>query len=661
MPGLRFTILNDVSAAAWRYNGEGRYCLITVSSGLSNKVFNPELNGLEKLDLDSAGVGGEMGHVVVEPRTVDTLVQNAILQATAYPEEFKHSRLDTYVNGVVQRINARHLGMAAKEHDAFALRLLDEADIPYCPCGNLGDLCSYSSGRGALRLARSLVNRENYSIASEDINDKWLKQAIATGHPLGLKVLKASTYHLALRILQLAADLGLDKFIITGGFALKTGNGVYLQALQDHIVRLYAPTGFFSAWSENRVRQLVRLGINDDNDGLIGIGHLVHHLRAHYCAVEKPVGERSLLVTRRSIPSCGSLEVLVKVVYSGICTTDLQILRGERGLEPIVLGHEAVCQVLEVGEGVTGVSVGEMVLLNPNIPLDDYDKLGHTREGLFQEYFKFGREFLDRKQVLTLGTSAISATYTMIEPLSCVLAAQDRIKDRISGRNVLIVGAGVMGLLFALINVKMGARNVFLANRSKEKLEFATARGIVQEGKAFDTGQGISSRLHKVSAGEGADIVIVCVSLGQGAPVAQDAMTYVNPGGCVYLFAGFRPGDHLTLDKGAKLDAWLIRSHWKTEQVHITGKDVDVSGHRGCRQEDLALAANLIRGDSLCFGKVISHIISFQALPEAMLALASDESIQGMPAKRVVVDMDAGDKVVERAVELPCLHGKFVP
>jgi threonine dehydrogenase-like Zn-dependent dehydrogenase len=386
------------------------------------------------------------------------------------------------------------------------------------------------------------------------------------------------------------------------------------------------------------------------------MGHLVQHFRAHYCAVEKPIGEHSLLVMKRSIPSYGSLEILAKVVYSGICTTDLQILRGERGLEPIVLGHEAVCQVVEVGENVRGVSLGEVVLLNPNNPLDDYDKLGHNREGLFQEYIKFGQEFLDRKQVLTLGNSALSATYTMIEPLSGVIAAQDRIKDRIPRRNVLIVGAGVMGLLFALMNVKSGARNVFLANRSKGKLEFAISRGIVQEGKTFDSSRGISSPLLEVSAGEGADIVIVCVSRGQGAPVAQEALTYVNPGGCVYLFAGFCSGDLLTLDEGQKLDAWSIRTCWRTERVHIAGKTVDVSGHRGSRQEDLALAAHLIRSDTLYFSKVISHIISLQAVPETALALAMDENILGMPAKRVVVDMDARDRVVERAEELPFRH-----
>ena len=663
LPSVRLTILNDVSAAAWRYKNEGRFCLITVSSGLANKVFNTNLNAANRLDLDTAGVGGEMGHMVVDPRTVDALVQHAKSRATGSPNEFKASKLNAYANGDIQGINARHLGIAAKEEDDFALRLLEEVDVPYCSCGNIADLCSYSSGRGALRRAKSLAaRRTHYSVAPDDVTDSWLKQAIAADHPLALQVLHDSTYYLALRILQLAADLGLDKFIIVGGFPNRTaGNGIYLQVLQDNLTHLYHDSGFFRGWREDRVRSLVKLGIDDDNDGLTGMGYFVQHLRSYYCAVEKPVGEQMLTVMTRRIPDCGAREILTKVVYAGVCTTDLQILRHERGLEPVVIGHEGVCRVVKVGKDVKGLEVGEVIVLNPNNPLDDQDKLGHTREGLFQEYVKVGQEFLDRSQVLSLGRSAPSATDTLVEPLSCVLAAQGLIKDRIPGKNVLVVGAGVMGLLFVMMNVKMGARNVFLANRSRERLDYAVSSGIVEKPKTFvlDGTASPLSLVNKATEGEGVDIVIICVSLGQGVQTAQDAIVYVNPGGCVYLFAGFRPGDVLTLDgeEGASLDAWSVRTGWKTERIHtVDGKAVDISGHRGSRQEDLATAADLIRGDSLFFGKVISHIISLNALPESMLALARDGKIQGVPAKRVIVDMEVRHKVIHDAEELPLRH-----
>ncbi|KAK3381225.1 hypothetical protein B0H63DRAFT_197823 [Podospora didyma] len=670
------TVLNDVSAAAWRYKHLNRFCLITVSSGLGNKVFNSALQALDRLDLDDDGVGGEMGHVVVEPRAVDAAVVHAVQQAVvACPDEFSSSKLREHVKrGDPKNTTARDLGRAALENDAFTLKLLDEADLPVCACGNLADLCAYGSGRAALKRARTLAARDPDGVvyggvAVDDITDTWLQEGIATNHPLAMQVLDDATYPLGVRILQLAADIGLDKFVIVGGFALRTAgkDGAYLAALQDHLLRLYHRSAFFADWDADRIRGLVRLGADDDNDGLIGMGYFIQHQRGYYRAVVKPIGETNMVLTTRKIPRCGAWEVLTKVVYAGLCTTDLQILRGERGHEPVVLGHEGVLQVLEVGRDVRGVVVGDMVVLNPNNPLDDHDKLGHSREGLFQEYVKFGRESIEREQVLVLGREALpSATDTLIEPLSCVVAAQERIKGRIPGKNVLVVGAGFMGLLFVSLNVKMGAKSVFLANRSRERLDFAVSRGIVDSDKAFtmnaSAGDSSSAALiERVTKGEGVDIVIICVSLGQGLPATQDAIQYINPeGGCVYLFAGFRPGDMIALDGGKQLDGWGIRTGWKTETIHTAaGKALDISGHRGSRQEDLAAAARLIRGDSLAFGRVLSHVISLDALPETMLSLVRDGKVNGVSAQRVVVDMSAPrGKLVERADDLPLRHLK---
>jgi 3-dehydroquinate synthetase/threonine dehydrogenase-like Zn-dependent dehydrogenase/nucleoside-diphosphate-sugar epimerase/predicted NBD/HSP70 family sugar kinase len=656
VPGIRLTILNDVSAAAWRYKDEGRFCLITVSSGLSNKVFNPDLCTPHQLDLDSAGIGGEMGHVIVNPYQVDALVLQAITQATLDHDGFAQSKLSEYVSGDTRKINARHIAKAAKENDRFVMRLLEEAGVPLCPCGNLADLCSYSSGRGVLSYARALAARGDYEVAPHEISDAWLQRAISSSHPMALKILYDTTYPLALRILQLAADIGLNKFIIVGGFALKTGGIAYLQALQDHLVRFYHNSAYFAEWTEPQIRTMVRLGIADDNDGLIGICNYVHHLRSQYRAVEKDVGEPSQKLMTRSIPRCGARQILAKVVYAGICTTDLQILRAERGLEPNVLGHEGVCQVVEVGKDVRGVNLGSVVVLNPNNPLDEHDKLGHTVEGVFQEYFKFGQELVDKNQVLVLDGPQARATDTLVEPLSCVVAAQERMKDRLAGKSVLIVGAGVMGLMFALTSVKYGARHVFLANRTRERLDFAVAKGIAQQDKVFVIGRSISSQIQQVTAGEGVDIVVICVSMGQGVAAAQDAAEYINAGGCVYLFAGFRPGDVMVMDGGVIVDAWAIRSGWKTERIEVFGRLIDVSGHRGSKHQDLEMAVDLIRGDPLFFSRVISHVISLDALPEIAMTLTHGKDILGRPAKRVIVDMEARDGTVEFAEYFPLRH-----
>ncbi|POS74151.1 3-dehydroquinate synthase [Diaporthe helianthi] len=645
LPGLFVLVVNDISAAAWRYKDEGRFCLITVSSGLSNKVFNRQLNTPDRLDVGAHGTGGEMGHVLVEPRAVDNMVRMAISQAMMYPDEFAQSVLTTLTGGNPHKIDARHLATAAQRGDEFSLRIADEANVPLCPCGNLADLCSYSSGRGALRQARRLASR--YGVDEADVTDEWLHRGVTSRHPLAVRVLGEVVYPLALRILQLSADLGLDKFILTGGFVTKTAKDAYLPALLQQIRRFLGNTGYFRGHTDADLTSLVRVGASDDNDGLVGMGNLMQHIQGQYLAVEKPIGARSLAVVSRPLPRCGALEILAKVIFAGICSTDLQILRGERGLEPTVLGHEGVCQVVEVGAHVQGLVPGDTFVLLPNNPLDDHDKIGHNREGLFQKYIKFGQEFIDRHQVLPLSTSAPTATHTLIEPLSCVLAAQECVKSRAQGKNILIVGAGPLGQLFAIVNTDIAA-NVFLANRSRGRLDSAIAQGIVKPEHAFVTGD-TAAQIQQVSQGEGIDIVIVCVSLGEAETVAQQALDYVNPGGCVYLFGGFRSSDVLEAGQ-SRVPVWPVRTGWKTERVWVKEKPVEIAGHRGSREAHVLEAAKMIEEHSLSFGRIVSHTISLREVPQTMERMGSDLG-------RVVIDMTRSIKSGSSAgSDLVCDH-----
>ena len=467
------------------------------------------------------------------------------------------------------------------------------------------------------------------------------------------KFCKGPPNPLATRILQLAADIGLDKFLVVGGFAEKTGGSSYLQSLQDHMVRLCHASAYFRAWTEARIRSLVAFGHMGDNDALIGIGVFVQHLASHYYAVEKAIGTSTLSFITRSVPTCGAKEILVRPIYTGICTTDLQMLSGVRPLEPIVLGHEGVSQVMVVGKHVRGLKPGTLIVLNPNNPLDDYDKIGHNREGLFQTYYKFGDEFLQRKQVLILEGSIPSITDTLIEPLSCIVAALKRIADKVSGKNVLVIGAGIMGLIFIETCRKFGSRSVFLTNRSQTRLDYAVKAGIISKNEVFLATGSISSQLKNISKGDGADAVIVCASMGQGLDVTRAAIDYINDEGLIYLFAGFCPEDTLDLPDNTQVDIMSIRSGWKTQQVSVRGKSVYLSGHRGSKHEDLATATTMIRSDRHSFRRLISHVISLDILPEIMQSLEKDGSVRCTPARRVIIDMSASGGVVECIRDTP--------
>lgn len=156
-------------------------------------------------------------------------------------------------------------------------------------------------------------------------------------------------------------------------------------------------------------------------------------------------------------------EVKIKIKYTGICGTDLQILKGNETIPPnIILGHEAIGEIVELGKAVTYFKIGDMVIIDPNQYCGEcyYCKKGLTnfcendqglkiaginRNGTFAEYFVCEQRFIYK---IPKEMSLLSAV--LIEPLACVLnnirAASIRESDA-----VLILGSGPMGVLCQMI------------------------------------------------------------------------------------------------------------------------------------------------------------------------------------------------------------------
>ncbi|KAM3537111.1 hypothetical protein ARSEF1564_009968 [Beauveria bassiana] len=168
----------------------------------------------------------------------------------------------------------------------------------------------------------------------------------------------------------------------------------------------------------------------------------------------------------------------------------------------------------------------------------------------------------------------------------------------------------------------------------------------------------MKKRGYKIVLENKVPLIIIAVSSGQGRAASELAMEQINSGGCIYLFAGFQPGDTITTDDANQnLDAWAIRTDWKHEQVSVRGKPLTLSGHRGSRVHDLEQASDQIRQHELAFSKLLSHVISLDALPDAMQSLLSSNSeIRGRMPRRVVIDHAAPRQTLEPYEETPLRH-----
>ena len=264
--------------------------------------------------------------------------------------------------------------------------------------------------------------------------------------------------------------------------------------------------------------------------------------------------EGRLAYEERPIPQIGQPDdVLVRIEACGICGTDLNILAvppAHQATPDIIIGHEGMGVVEEIGAGVSDLRPGDRVVIAPRIPcgrcaycrrgLDNQcttrRTIGTTLDGAFAPYLRAPQTAL---YSISQAVSRDDAVF--FEPLSCVVGAIARVPVR-AGDNVAIIGAGPMGLLYAQMYRTLGAGKIIVADISRYRLSFAEAMGV--EAALLPTEVDLPKAVHDLT-GMGADVVIDAVGNQLGM-----AMRLARRGGHVILF-GLRPHDNQTINQYA--------------------------------------------------------------------------------------------------------------
>jgi 2-desacetyl-2-hydroxyethyl bacteriochlorophyllide A dehydrogenase len=179
-------------------------------------------------------------------------------------------------------------------------------------------------------------------------------------------------------------------------------------------------------------------------------------------------------------------EVVVQVSRCGICGTDVHIYRNEyMSTFPLIPGHEFGGTVVEVGAAVTDVQVGDRVAVDPNLYCGrcDYCRneeanhcrnwqgIGITRPGGFAEYVA-----TPARACYKLPEALTDLQAAFIEPLACVAFACKRLRVW-PGEQILVFGAGPMGLLLLQALRHSGASGVVLVDKQPDRLALAAQLG----------------------------------------------------------------------------------------------------------------------------------------------------------------------------------------
>ena len=305
-------------------------------------------------------------------------------------------------------------------------------------------------------------------------------------------------------------------------------------------------------------------------------------------------------------PTIGAGELLVKVKVCAICGGDLRTFRhGHKAIHPpIILGHEIVGVVAEVGAGVDRYHVGDRVIVAPGIGCGacsyclsghqhlcyDRETIAHSYDGGFAEYVRIPARAVRVGNVNFIPAGLDDLSASLSEPLACVINGQEAMDIRL-GDTVAVIGAGPIGIMHAELARARGAGKIFLLNRSKNRLDMA--RDLHYDAYVETGSDGGVQAVLDHTGGRGADVVIVTA----GSAEAQRAgISMTGKMGKVCLFAG--------LPKDAPMLTFDVNFiHYR--QITLYGTFSSAPRHN-------ALAAELLRSGKINADRILTHAVPLE-------------------------------------------------
>ena len=315
------------------------------------------------------------------------------------------------------------------------------------------------------------------------------------------------------------------------------------------------------------------------------------------------------------IPTPGEFEVLVKVVRSGICGTDLHIAKGNFPAPnlPLTLGHEFSGVIVEIGASASPLSVGDSVVVDINIACGScffcrrgqklfcpsVAQLGVHRAGGLAEYIAVPA---DNVYVLPKGFDLNAAAY--VEPLACAVHGQDRIGITFGDR-VLIIGGGPMGLAHIALSKLAGASAVIVSEPDATRRALARSFGADHVVDPFATN--LDEFLAGLTDGVGPDVVIEAVG---SIPTYETAIRVVRRGGKLLAYGAAPQSAELTI-----------------RPFDIYAKELTIVGSYAGTYDTWPRAITLIATGRFDPSLIVDSVRSLDEAAEAIRALEHDRSI----------------------------------
>jgi L-iditol 2-dehydrogenase len=292
-------------------------------------------------------------------------------------------------------------------------------------------------------------------------------------------------------------------------------------------------------------------------------------------------------------PEIGDNEILLKVMASGLCGTDVvEWYRLPKA--PRILGHEATGIIEKIGRNVTNYKIGDRIFVSHHVPCNQCGycrKNAHTAcetlhttnyyPGGFSQYVRVPKINIETG-IYMLPKSMSYEEGTFIEPLACAVRGQKKVGIT-KNDTILIIGSGMAGILHIQLSKMNGAKKVFAADINPNRLELAKKFGADY---VIDAKGNLSQQLEDMN-GKGADKIIVCTGAKKAALTALDC---IDRGGTILFFAVPDPKTKISIP---------ITQFWKNE--------ITIKTSYGAAPSDLEEALQILTKKRINVRDMITH------------------------------------------------------
>ncbi len=273
-------------------------------------------------------------------------------------------------------------------------------------------------------------------------------------------------------------------------------------------------------------------------------------------ALVKTKADVGLTLEEVDIPQIGINDVLIKIKRTSICGTDVHIYNWDEWSQktipvPMVVGHEFVGEIVETGSNVRGFEIGELVSGEGHLVCGQCRNclagrrhlcmstqgVGVNRSGAFAKYLA-----IPATNVWKCTDGISEDIYSLFDPLGN--AVHTALSFDLIGEDVLITGAGPIGIMAAAICKHVGARHVVVTDMNEYRLNLAKEMGATRVVNVKE--ESLTDVMEELNMKEGFDVGLEM----SGSPVAFSSMVdAMHHGGKIALLGIQKPGTTIDWDK----------------------------------------------------------------------------------------------------------------